>query len=163
MKLLLENWRKYLEKELSAPQTQEDLDIVFQILEKAEIEGFSGHCAEAAIAINNVLFNGEGTLVAAVNKYLWETKGRMIGHVVVYYEPDSSYWDTEGEKNWEEIESWGMLDHEDPDYGLPNEEAGYEVIRLEPSEEELSDELGGCSYPKKVGQLQQARDEVLGK
>ena len=77
MKLLLENWKKFLKEDWSAPQTQEDLDIVFQILEKAKIEGFSGACAEAAIAINNVLFDGKGTLVAAVNKHLWEKNGRM--------------------------------------------------------------------------------------
>jgi hypothetical protein len=163
MKLLLENWKKYLKEELSAPRTQEDLDIVFQILEKAKIEGFGGHCGASAVAINNVLFDGEGTIVAAVNKYLWEKSGRMTGHVAVYYKPDGSYWDTEGEKSWEEIESWGMLDHEDPDYGLPNEETGYEVIRLEPSAEELIEQFGGCSYPQKIGQLQRARNEVLGK
>ncbi len=162
MKLLFENWRQYLKEGWSAPQTQEDLDIAFQILEKAKIEGFSGVCAEAAVAINNVLFDGEGTLVAAVNKYLWEKDGRMIGHVAVYYEPDGSYWDTEGEKDWEEIESWGMLDPEDPDYEFPNEEAAYEVIRLEPSEDELLVQFGGCSYPEKVRKLRRAKEEILG-
>ena len=162
MKLLLENWREYLKEGRSAPQTQEDLDIAFQILEKAKIEGFSGACAEAAIAINNVLFDGEGTLVAAVNKYLWEKDGRMIGHVAVYYEPDGSYWDAEGEKDWEEIESWGMLDPEDSDYGFSNEEMAYEVIRLEPTIEELFEQFGGCSYSEKLQQLLQAKDEVLG-
>jgi hypothetical protein len=162
MKLLLENWRKYLTEEWSAPQTQEDLDIAFQILEKAKIKGFSGTCAEAAAAINNILFDGEGTLVAAVNKHLWEKDGRMTGHVAVHYKPAGSYWDAEGEKDWEEIESWGMLDPEDPDYGFPNEEAAYEVIRLEPTTEELLERFGSCSYPEKVRQLLQAKDEVLG-
>jgi hypothetical protein len=163
MRLLLENWREYITESLSAPRTQEDLDIVFQILEKAKIEGFGGACAEAAVAINNVLFDGEGTLVAAVNKYLWEKYGRMTGHVAVYYDPDGSYWDAEGEKDWEHIESWGMLDPEDPDYGFPNEEAAYEVVRLEPTAEELFNQPDGCSYSKKVQQLRQARDEVLDK
>jgi len=159
---IVENWREYMNEGWSAPQTQEDLDIAFQILEKAKIEGFSGACAEAAVAINNVLFDGEGTLVAAVNKYLWEKDGRMTGHVAVYIDSEGSYWDAEGEKDWEEIESWGMLDPEDGDYGFPNEEAAYEVIRLEPTAEELLNQFGGCSYSEKVQQLRQAKDEVLG-
>jgi len=75
---------------------------------------------------------------------------------------DGSYWDAEGEKDWEDIESWGMLDPEDSDYEFPNEEAAYEVIRLEPSEDELFAQFGGCSYPEKVRKLLRAKEEILG-
>ena len=168
MKLIIENWKRFINETIDdpgilkgAPETQEDLDTVFKILELASLEGFSGACAEAAIAINNVLFDGEGTLVAAVNKHLWTKDKRMVGHVAVFFEPDGSYWDTEGEKEWEEIESWGMLEPEDPDYNFNTEDEAYETVRLEPTEEELIEYFGGCLYPKMVRQLNNAKLKVL--
>tara|TARA_R110002074_G_C12426363_1_gene656414 strand:+ start:554 stop:1045 length:492 start_codon:yes stop_codon:yes gene_type:complete len=163
MKLIIENWRKYLTESQSTPKTQEELDIVFKILEKANIQGFSGACAEAAMAINNVLFEGEGVIVVAANEYMWKRHGSMIGHVAVYYEPEGTYWDTEGEKRWIDIESWGMLDPEDPSYDLPNEDAAYEVIKIEPTEEQLIQQFGGCNFLEKVKKLILAKEEILGK
>jgi hypothetical protein len=162
MKVIIESWRKYLAEYQGAPKTQKDLDIVFKILEKANIKGFGGACAEAAMAINNVLFDGEGTLVVAANKYMWKNHGRMIGHVAVYYEPEGTYWDTEGEKGWLDIESWGMLDFEDPSYDFPDEEAAYEVVKIQPTTEELIEQFGGCNYQEKIQQLMAAKKEIFG-
>ena len=58
MKLLLENWREYTTESLGAPRTQEDLDIVFQILEKAKriIEDFN-----LEMKLSNVEFQGDNS------------------------------------------------------------------------------------------------------
>ena len=166
MKPIIENWKIFIKESRDepgilkgAPETQEDLDTVFDIIVKADLPGFSGACAGAAIAINNVLFDGEGKLVAAVNEHLWNKNKRMVGHVAVFF--GGSYWDTEGEKEWEDIESWGMLDPEDPDYNLNTEDEAYKVVRLTPTEEELIEHFGGCLYPKMVRQLKNAKRIVL--
>ena len=88
-----------------------------------------GDCAEVAIAINRLLFGGKGRYVAAVNSFLWSS-GTLVGHVGVQDE-HGVIWDADGtyddEDAREEFRAWGMLDWEDPDYGLPNEDAGYEA------------------------------------
>lgn len=125
---------------------------------EAKLRGFGGECAEVAIAINDVLFNDEGILVAAVNKWLWENEGRMVGHVAVEW--NRSYWDAEGKKEWENIESWGMLDPEDPDYDFGTEdselkvERANEVERVAPSKEELVEYFGGCNLSDLIRKLE---------
>jgi hypothetical protein len=131
------------------------------ILNKAKQEkryGFGGECAETAIAINDVLFGDEGVLVAAANKWLWENEGRMVGHVAVEW--SGAYWDAEGKKEWEEIEHWGMLDPEDPDYDFGTEdselkaERANEVERVAPSNAELIEYFGGCNLPDLIKKLE---------
>ena len=103
-----------------------------------KLYGFGGFCADAALQINNKVFNGEGEYVAAANKFWWEKENRIIGHVVVKY--NNSYWDAEGETTLEKVESWGMLDEEDPEYSDHPDwtpEDAYEVELLELSEDEV--------------------------
>lgn len=127
---------------------------------EAKFRGFGGECAEVAIAINDVLFNDEGILVAAVNKWLWENEGRMVGHVAVEW--NGAYWDAEGKKEWENIESWGMLDPEDPDYDFGTEdselkvERANDVERVAPSKEELVEYFGGCNLSSLIERLEKA-------
>lgn len=127
---------------------------------EAKLRGFGGECAEAAIAINDVLFNDEGILVAAVNKWLWENEGRMVGHVAVEW--NGAYWDAEGKKEWEDIESWGMLDESDEDYNFGNnpEQNANEVEKIYPSKEELLKYFGGCDLSSLVRALEVADKEV---
>lgn len=129
-------------------------------LEKASLYGFGGKCAEAAIAINDVLFNEEGRLVAAVNKWLWEEEGRMVGHVAVEWK--GSYWDSEGRKEWERIESWGMLDEHDEDYDFGDnpEQNATDVEKIYPSKEKLLEYFGGCDLSSLVRALEVADKEV---
>lgn len=138
-------------------------DIASRVLQIANLYGFGGECAETAIAINDVLFNGEGRIVAAVNKWLWESERRMVGHVAVEY--GDMYWDAEGQKNWEDIESWGMLDEEDPDYDFgddPEEKINraYEVEKIYPTREDLLESFGGCNLGEKKKILSDVKDSL---
>lgn len=95
------------------------------------INGFGGNCYSAAKKINDKVFGGKGELVGAANTF-WLARNRFIGHVAVLY--DGFFWDTDAEpKEYEDIESWGMLDPHDSDYKAPgwNEEEAYNVSRLE--------------------------------
>lgn len=134
-----------------------DFDQVDKILKRAELEGFGGMCAEAAIAMNEVIFEGRGRLVAAVNEKLWK-EGEFVGHVAVEWE--GSYWDAEGEKTWEDIESWGMVDESDPEYSFENLEEAYVVEKIYPSREELEEMFGGCNLQDLKRALYEAKAEV---
>lgn len=81
--------------------------------------GFSGECAEAAIAINEVLFNNEAKLLAALN-CAFQEKNIILGHFCLSI-PDEDWKeiciDSDGfPKSDEDILSWGMLDESDSDY-----------------------------------------------
>lgn len=100
--------------------------------------GFAGFCGNAAIQINQKIFNNQGKYVAAVNKFLWRNHNRAVGHVAVEY--NGNFWDSDARpKKQEEIESWGMLDPEDSDYSEYEgwtEKTAYEVDWLEDLTEE---------------------------
>ena len=107
-----------------------------QISKKIEalgLDGFGGACFEAANVINKKVFGHKGLIVGAANTFwLDRRKSRFIGHVAVFFE--GKYWDSDAEpKEWEEIESWGMLDPKDSDYVAHGwtEETAYAVTRLE--------------------------------
>ena len=108
-------------------------DDISEKIQSLGLEGFGGYCGDAAIKINNKVFGGKGRYVIAANKFIWEKHKSVVGHAAVEY--NDVYWDTDAEpKEKEDIESWGMVDPEDPDYleleGW-NEEAAYEVEWLE--------------------------------
>lgn len=101
--------------------------------------GWGGKCGAAAIQINQEVFNNQGRLVVAANKYMWQKFYSLIGHVAVEY--NGVYWDADAKpKSWEEIESWGMIDDtefENSEYYSGNLDDAYEVIRLNLSSEEI--------------------------
>jgi hypothetical protein len=109
------------------------------------LHGAGGACGETAIAINELLFDGKGELVAAVNKYRWK-QGYLTGHVGVRVK--NSIWDYEGSfdgpEGLEEFMAAGMLDPDDPDWALPNEEAAYEVSLIHVTSEMLRSYLPFC-------------------
>ncbi len=144
----------------SGDESEIDIDHVQKVLARAKIYGFGGECAEAAIAINDVLFNEEGRLVAAINKWLWDKEKRIVGHVAVQVGDD--YWDSNGKKSWEEIESWGMLDENDPDYNLGDspEENAFAVEKIYPSSDDLIEMFGGCNLSAFVRVLEDADREI---
>lgn len=92
---------------------------IIQEAKKKGFNGFSGYCGQAAILINECLFDNQQQYFACFNKSL-EEKGHHIGHVACIVElPDDSYFilDADAEvKSNEDISHWGMLDSEDPDY-----------------------------------------------
>jgi len=143
----------------SGDESEIDPEHVKKVLKRASLYGFGGECAEAAIAINDVLFNEEGRIVAAINKWLWEKEGRVVGHVAVEW--GGSYWDSEGEKDWDRIESWGMVDESDPDYEFEGDkEAPYLVEKIYPSKKDLVKMFGGCNLDLMIKRLEKADREV---
>ena len=93
-----------------------------EIIRAAQLEGFGGRCGRVAIAINHVVFGGKGRYVVATNSTINAHRGRLfIGHVVVEWK--GRLLDATGIIDDEhEVESWGMVDHTDPDYDYLTEE-----------------------------------------
>ena len=123
-----------------------------EVLSIAKIKGFDGDCAEAAIAIRDTLFPDDAKIIAAVNKWKFKTLGEMEGHVAVEW--NGRYWDAEGEKSIEQIESWGQIDEaflpeEYPDYDFISKDnikrLANNVEILYPTDEKLINNFGGCN------------------
>lgn len=120
------------------------------VIKSAGLYGFGGNCGWVAIKINDVVFGGTGTLVAALNRFLLQRHGRWVGHVAVLH--DGHYYDAEGEKPEELILSWGMLDPQDQDYFTPEEiqqhgeGIAYEVDLYEVTPEEVIEKLDGARF-----------------
>ncbi len=125
--------------------TDDDRLAILSIAQDFGLSGMGGECGETAIAINKLLFDGRGQLVASVNKHLWR-QGRLVGHVGVRV--DGVVWDAEGtyddEEAMEEFMSWGMVDPADPDYEFPSEDDAYDVLLVEPTEKRVRMALPFC-------------------
>lgn len=93
-----------------------------EVIRAAELEGFGGRCGRVAIAINRVVFGDKGRYVVATNPHINKHRDRLfIGHVVVEWK--RRLFDATGIVNDEHgVESWGMVDHTDPDYSYLTEE-----------------------------------------
>ena len=121
-------------------------DDISEKIHSLDIRGFGGYCGDAAIRINKEVFGGSGKYVIAANKFIWDNHHSIVGHVAV--EHDGVYWDSDAEpKDREDIESWGMVDPEDPDYTDLSgwtEEAAYEVEWLDGLSEQEVMELMPC-------------------
>lgn len=127
------------------------------------LEGFGGSCGEAAVAINRVLFDGRGTLVGAFNEAFLD-HGRLLGHVAVFV--DGTYWDADGRpKPLDEVEAWGMLDPQDPDYagqaaaaGIAwDDDAASEVAVVEfDGEDEVLERFGASDLGRFLDALERA-------
>ena len=94
---------------------REFMKIVEARVEYPRFSGMGGLCGQAAVAINRTIFGGRGQLVGCFNDAFYYQADRMTGHVAVLM--DGIYWDADATpKTRDDIESWGMLDVEDPDY-----------------------------------------------
>jgi hypothetical protein len=117
------------------PLTDEErLDILGLAADEGMVS-FSGGCGAVALAMREVLFDGQAEVVAAVNRHLWR-QGRAVGHVGVR-DLGGTIWDGEGTYEGDAVEeflAWGMLDFSDPDHGLSSEEQAEEVLLLEGEE-----------------------------
>lgn len=98
------------------------IDCAISIIQEANkkgFNGFSGYCGQAALLINECLFDNQQQLFACFNQSL-EQHQHHIGHVVCLIDlPDASYFILDADaqlKSIDDIEHWGMLDFEDPDY-----------------------------------------------
>ena len=107
--------------------------------------GMGGNCFACAIALQTYCFPDE-KIVLAVNSYLMNEHSILMGHCAVYNSQNGMYYDQEGEKEWERIESWGMIDPvEFDEYDLSEEELElhpYSVSRLVLSTQELLQLIG---------------------
>ena len=120
-------------------------ETIMQKIKDLKLYGFGGFCADAAIEINNKVFNGNGEYVASANKFWFEKENRILGHVVVKY--NDTYWDSEGQTTLDKVESWGMVDEEDPEYSDHPEwkpKDAYEVELLELTEDEVMKYFNIC-------------------
>jgi hypothetical protein len=117
------------------PLTDEErLDILSLAADEGMVS-FSGGCGAVALAMREVLFDGQAEVVAAVNRHLW-AQDWPVGHVGVR-DGNGAIWDGEGTYEGDAIEeflAWGAVDPGDPDYGLSNEEQAYGVDLLEGAE-----------------------------
>lgn len=117
------------------PLTDEErLDILGLAADEGMVS-FSGGCGAVALAMREVLFDGQTEIVAAVNRHLW-AQDWPVGHVGVR-DGNGAIWDGEGTYEGDAIEeflAWGAVDPGDPDYGLSNEEQAYSVDLLEGAE-----------------------------
>lgn len=126
-----------LARHLQTLTPDEMADAINEIIADACDNGFSGWgggCWSAAVAINRILFESRGTVVTALNAP-FAAAGRRIGHCAVLV--GETYWDADGKpKSFEDVESWGMLDHSDTDWIKAakrlqvtwNDEAANEVV-----------------------------------
>lgn len=106
--------------------------------------GFGGHCATAALIINDLLFDNQGMIIGAFNK-AFADRGRYIGHVAVIFR--KQIWDTEFSscpKLWRDIDTWGMLDPHDSDYIEDAAKLGFEYT------EDAASKTTRIRYPSKA-------------
>lgn len=100
--------------------------------------GFRGECFSFAATVFEHASDATA-IVMAINRAAWEKEGRMIGHACVLT-TEGFYVDGDCvEKQWQDIEHWGMLDINDLEYSfLKNDEEAEDVLRLD---FKLADEL----------------------
>jgi hypothetical protein len=92
------------------------------IIRAAQLEGFGGRCGRVAIAINRVVFGGQGRYVVATNPHISKHRGQLfMGHVVVEWK-GRLFDATGGIDDEHSVEAWGMVDHNDPDYDYLTED-----------------------------------------
>ena len=109
------------------PMTRLDhLDILQIARDKLGFHGTGGCCGNAALAINEVLFDNQGKIVMALNNTLLQRDEDFVGHVGVLDE-DGVIWDADtvyvGKEGFEDFRDWGMVGPDDPEYGVTEEEA----------------------------------------
>lgn len=113
---------KTLTENHTGPVEKPGPEMILEKARRAGFYGFGGLCGEAAVVINQEAFEGHGRLVGAFNEAFLNA-GQHIGHVAVLF--GGKYWDSDGvPKELIDIESWGMLDADDPDYREQAEKLG---------------------------------------
>lgn len=147
----------------SGPEWPDQLD---ELLERAHDRGWSGwggECFAHALVLATALWpDREIQFQGAFNRAFYE-KGRAVGHVAIEVSLDGEavYLDADGHpKTWDLIESWGMLDADDPDYQEIAEDLGVDwddevandVIKVTMTAEDLRRWVS----PESLEQAQQA-------
>lgn len=152
--------------------THDELTTVLPtILKEAGIRGYSGDCGEAAKAINNVFFRGEGDLAFGVNGNIMHGDVPYIGHVACrpprYRDTDleDMLWDCTGRVKKEDLKGWGILDpiqYAENGYLTEEECQKAEIVYFNPDEERWTNTL--CfevSSEEKEEKLYEAMSKVL--
>ncbi|MND21776.1 hypothetical protein D3C80_121460 [compost metagenome] len=94
--------------------TDSDIGGVLSLAKELGFKGWGGHSASAALAINRLLFEGQGEYVVACNQALL-SKGCLVGRVAVRF--DGQFYDADAEpKTLEDIKSWGEMNVHDVDF-----------------------------------------------
>jgi hypothetical protein len=87
-----------------SPSREEIDDAIGENIRRLGLHGQDGECGLAAIAINEMIFGGNGSYVAALSGPLL-AEGRFVGHVAVYR--GGRYWDARGALSLDELRSYG--------------------------------------------------------
>lgn len=106
-------------KDLAAERALSAVVPVIREAVKLGFQGFGGNCFAAAVAMNRVLFDGKLAYYIAVNQALYDA-GRSIGHVTLFTRDGKGarrHIDADGRFKIDvDVQSWGILDFEDPGY-----------------------------------------------
>jgi len=130
--------------------TDEDRIDAIQVANHLGFHGTGGCCGAAALAINNVLFDGKGKIIVATNNAILERDGNLFGHVGIL-DKNGIIWDSEREYYYhrqegiDDFKEWAMLDPEDPDYDVTEEEAN-DVSIITLSKEDAEDQFQKCPH-----------------
>jgi hypothetical protein len=144
------------------------------VLHKARelgFHGWGGDCFQAAIAINRVLFNGQGKYIGDFNAAFLD-HGEYVGHLAVGF--DGALWDADGiPKGADDLDGWGSVEGDDATYieyavnklGIEwNEQTASisEAVEFD-NEAEVISVFGDHNLPKMVAILERAKAVVVGK
>ena len=83
------------------------------IKEADVLERMGGYCFAWAVALHEII--PESEIVIFANKPIHDASGRIVGHAAVHVE-GVGYFDSEGQTEEANVESWAMLDPDDPEY-----------------------------------------------
>ena len=90
-----------------SPSRNEIEDAIGENIRRLGLHGEDGLCGLAAIEINERIFGGNGSYIAALSKP-WLAEGLFVGHVAVYR--GGRYWDARGALSLEELLGYGGED-----------------------------------------------------
>lgn len=151
------------------PDDERYKEKIRNVLEKAQIEGYSGACGEAAKAINRAFFDNEGEIAFAINRHAApHEEYPFIGHVACKA-PDGTYWDSRGKISEESLRKWAVIDIElvgriqDTHDMCQEERFDAEIVCKSPEEEEWTRKLlpySNNSAAEKLLQLHTAQDTL---
>ena len=111
-------------------------------IRSAQLEGHSGYCGAAAIAINRIIFEGQGTIVGVTNKKYFEYEEPLFnGHIAVL-DTFGEYWDEMGSMTEEEFIQWGI--------DAKCYDSKEESILIQLDEEEVIDHLPSCTTDEEI-------------
>lgn len=118
------------------------------VIRAAKLYGHGGLCGVVALAIDEVVFDGRGELVAATNFHVSRLRNHpFVAHVAVKFA--GRYYDATGQIAFEDLRGWGMIDPDDPDY-WPDEDSNRPRLTADQAEDAVVVPLTAWGDPVSV-------------